>query len=103
MIKIISNNAEAILEHFHQHLATQKNLSDAMIGGYIAAVREFASWHESYTGQSFHPRHISTSVLIPYEVSLHERGMNSLAIKRHIAMLRRLFKWSASIAPHAPI
>jgi site-specific recombinase XerD len=102
MIQIISNNAETILERFHQHLAAHGNLSDAVMGGYIAAVRDFASWYESYTGESFHLRNISTPALIPYQLSLQERGMKPLAVKRHIAMLTRLFEWAAIALPHPP-
>lgn len=102
MIKIISHNAETILERFHQHLAAHGDLSDAVIGGYIATVRDFASWYESYTGESFHLGSVSTSTLIPYQLTLQERGVNPLAVKRYIAMLRRLFEWAAVSAQHPP-
>jgi site-specific recombinase XerD len=99
MIKIISYNAETILEQFHQHLAANGKLSDAMIGGYIAAVRDFASWYESYSGECFRLGSISTFVLIPYKAALEERGLKSLHIKRQIAILKSLFEWIASATP----
>jgi site-specific recombinase XerD len=102
MIQIVSDNAEAILERFHQHLTAHGNLSDGVMGSYIAAVRNFASWYESYTGQSFHLRNVSTPALIPYKLSLQERGMEPLAVKRHITMLTRLFAWAATTTPHSP-
>lgn len=99
MIKIISHNAETILEQFHQHLAANRKLTDVVIGSYIAAVRDFASWYESYSGECFRLGSISTFVLIPYKATLEERGFKSLHIKRQIAILKSLFEWITSVTP----
>lgn len=98
MIKIISHNAETILEQFHQHLAASGQFSDAVIGGYIEAVRDFASWYESFSGECFRLGTIATFALGPYQAALHERGLRSLIVKRQIAMLKILFEWSATAA-----
>jgi site-specific recombinase XerD len=96
MIKIISHNAETTLEQFHQHLAANGELNDIVIGRYIEAVRDFASWHESYSGEIFRLGKISTFVLIPYQNALKQRGMKPITIQRQIAMLKSLFEWFAS-------
>ena len=98
MIQIISHNAETILERFHQHLAANGKFSDVVIGGYIATVRDFASWYESYMGECFRFGSISAFALFPYQTALQERGLKSLTVKKQIAILKILFEWAATAA-----
>ncbi|HLU08837.1 MAG TPA: site-specific integrase [Oceanobacillus sp.] len=98
MIKIISDNAETLLEQYHQHLAANGRLSDATIGNHIAVVRDFASWYESYSGEYFRPGSVPTYVLMPYQTTLRERGLNSVSIKRQIAILNSFFEWVTKAA-----
>jgi site-specific recombinase XerD len=95
MIQIVSEHAEEAILHFHDHLASRGDLSDVSIGGYIAAIRNFASWYESWTGKCFQISSALIPALIPYQRALQERGVPATTIKRHIAVLKRLFEWAA--------
>jgi hypothetical protein len=90
MIHIVSEHAEETILQIHDRLAARGNLSDATIGSYIAVVRDFASWYESWTGKCFRIRHLPTSAFNFYQKTLQERGMKPGTVKRHMGILRRL-------------
>ena len=98
----LSCDAQQALDHYHQHLVYEVDLSQATIRNYLGDVRLFIAWCERRWCQNvevqaaFSPERVSTPLITAYRDDLKECQQRKPAtINRYLISLKRYFSWAA--------